>query len=377
MRYFLTFVWLLVSGPLFAAGPEIRLVQTKRQATIEVAGLSREQLAALAGLAPDDERWQRTFSLHVAGSEVVEGLAMAGSYKIDGELLRFTPQFRLNPGVNYAAVLYPPALSTTESPARYEQAISIPAPPRGEPAKVTAVYPSASVLPENQLRFYLHFSAPMSRGEAYTHIRLLKDDGAPVVLPFLEIGEELWDASGTRLTLLADPGRIKRGLKPREEDGPVLEAGRGYTLVVDRAWPDATGQPLAETYKKAFKAGPPIEKALDTKDWKVHSPRAGTKSALALAFPHPLDRALLERTITVTGPNGKLLGGDVAVGKEERSWQFKPDQPWVAGKYELVIDTTLEDGAGNRIGRPFEVDQFDAVDKTTNPEFFRLPFEAK
>ena len=377
MRYFLSCVWLLIAGPVLAAGPEIRLAQNADQASIEVAGLSKEQLATLARLEPDDERWQHTFSLHVAGSDSGEALPMAGSYKIDKGVLRFTPQFRLKPGTKYVAVLYPPALSEIELPARFEQAISIPALPRGEPAKVTAVYPSGSVLPENQLRFYLHFSAPMSRGEAYSHIRLFKDDGEPVVLPFLEIGEELWDASGTRLTLLADPGRIKRGLKPREEDGPVLEAGRTYTLVIGRAWPDATGQPLADSFKKTFKAGAPIEKALDTRDWELSPPQAGSSSALMIDFPHALDRALVERTIEVVGHDGKSIRGTVGVGREERSWQFTPDQPWVAGKYELVIDTTLEDGAGNRIGRPFEVDQFDAVDKTAGPEFVRLPFDVR
>ena len=78
--------------------------------------------------------------------------------------------------------------------------------------RVVAVYPSSATLPENQLRFYLHFSAPMSRGEVYQHLQLLDQDGKPIVLPFLEIGEELWDTTGQRLTLLIDPGRIKRGL---------------------------------------------------------------------------------------------------------------------------------------------------------------------
>ena len=46
--------------------------------------------------------------------------------------------------------------------------------------------------------------------------------------PFLELDEELWSPDGTRFTLVFDPGRIKRGLKPREEAGPILEAGKSY-----------------------------------------------------------------------------------------------------------------------------------------------------
>ena len=80
----------------------------------------------------------------------------------------------------------------------------------------------------------------MSRGEAYRHIRLLDATGKPVAAPFLELDEELWSDDGKRFTLLFDPGRIKRGLKPREELGPVLEAGKSYELV-DRPRLDRRG----------------------------------------------------------------------------------------------------------------------------------------
>ena len=121
---------------------------------------------------------------------------------------------------------------------------------------VESVYPSAEILPENLLRFYLQFSAPMSRGEAYTHIRLLDAAGRAVADPFLELNEELWSGDGRRFTLLFDPGRIKRGLKPREEVGPVLEAGKSYTLVIDRQWPDAQGNPLARRVSQVVPGRP-------------------------------------------------------------------------------------------------------------------------
>ena len=65
---------------------------------------------------------------------------------------------------------------------------------------MTHVYPSRAMLPENLLRLYIHFSAPMSRGEAYRRIRLLDATGKPVDDPFLELDEELWsrDGSGSR-----------------------------------------------------------------------------------------------------------------------------------------------------------------------------------
>ncbi len=44
----------------------------------------------------------------------------------------------------------------------------------------------------------------------------------------------------------------------------------------------------------------------------------------------------------------------------ETRWTFTPRAPWRPGEYQLVAAATLEDVAGNRIGRPFEVDAAEA-----------------
>src|SRR6185436_15583273 len=80
------------------------------------------------------------------------------------------------------------------------------------PTVVAQVYPTADALPANQLKFYLDFSAPMSFGDAYRHIRLLDEEGRDVPRAFLQTAHELWDARRQRFTLILDPGRIKRGL---------------------------------------------------------------------------------------------------------------------------------------------------------------------
>jgi len=41
---------------------------------------------------------------------------------------------------------------------------------------VAQVYPSATVLPENQLKFYVQFSAPMSRGPPLGPVRTLPNE---------------------------------------------------------------------------------------------------------------------------------------------------------------------------------------------------------
>ena len=171
---------------------------------------------------------------------------VAGSYKMDGGVMVFQPQFPLEPGVTYVA-RYKLAGESAE------ERFTLPKPVVESTTFVERVYPTASSLPENQLKLYVHFSAPMSKGEAFRRIHLIDDQGTEVKLPFLELEEELWDREFRRLTVLFDPGRIKRDLVPNREVGPPLKEGRKYTFVVDREWADAKGAPLKEGHRKEFR----------------------------------------------------------------------------------------------------------------------------
>ncbi len=203
--------------------------------------------------------------------------------------------------------------------------------------KIAAVYPSADHLPENLLRFYIHFTSPMSRGEAYRHLKLIDTaTRKPVRAPFLELEEELWSPDGTRFTLFIDPGRIKRGLTPREMFGPVLEAGKSYCLIIDRGWLDASGNPLQSEFRRTFRAGPPDESMPDPKKWSLAPPRAGTRDAMVVRFPEPLDRGLLERVVGVLDPKGHLIPGEVSIADAETIWRFVPEDPWRPGNSPAV-----------------------------------------
>jgi hypothetical protein len=47
------------------------------------------------------------------------------------------------------------------------------------------------------------------------------------------------------------------------------------------------------------------------------------------------------------------------------------------GAYKLMIDTRLEDLAGNGIGRPFEVDVFRPIEREIKAEVVSVPFGVK
>ena len=42
--------------------------------------------------------------------------------------------------------------------------------------------------------------------------------------------------------------------------------------------------------------------------------------------------------------------------RDETRLVLTPEHGWRAGRYSLVADPVLEDIAGNRIGRPFDID---------------------
>ena len=289
----------------------------------------------------------------------------------DSKGLRFEPRFPLQHGLTF----YVQCLAGDESIGIYS--FTIPKKVLEPETTVAAVFPSRSELPENLLKFYLHFSNPMSKGDVYQYIRLLDESGEPLDLPFLELGEELWDYDTQRLTLLFDPGRIKTGLVPNLEEGMVLERGKSYTLQIDKDWRDAEGRPLVEGFEKQFTVGPADTVSPKLDNWRKYWPRLGTRQPVTLIFPESLDEALLQRVIVVLDETDNLLAGSVNVSKEETRWEFIPDQPWDVGKYRIKIETLLEDVAGNSIARPFELDKelSESYQKSPKVVYLNLVFQ--
>ena len=127
-----------------------------------------------------------------------------------------------------------------------------------------------------------------------------------------------------------------------------------YSLVIDEGWLDGAGQPLKAAYRQEFSAGKPIEAALEQGQWEISPPAAGTRNPLVVKFPRPLDHALLQRALGVRRDDVDLPG-ESAIDSGERRWLFTPRDPWKAGEHQLMALTLLEDPAGNRLGRAFEV----------------------
>ncbi len=98
---------------------------------------------------------------------------MIGAYPIDDGRIAFTPMFPLDPGRQYH-VTFMPRPAPRRSPRRSSRCRRASTTPT---TMVAQVFPTAEVVPENQLRLYIHFSAPMGSKGGLDYVHLLDENG--------------------------------------------------------------------------------------------------------------------------------------------------------------------------------------------------------
>ena len=244
------------------------------------------------------------------------------------------------------------------------------------PPQVVAVWPDAPVLPATTLRFYVTFDSP-ARGRVSQQAVRLVADGHPVSpSPFMDFGQELWSPDGRRLTVLFDPGRIKRDVAAPDTERAPLIVGHRYALeIVGDATP----------YQYNFVVSSPVRTPLESRFWRITPPSA-TQAAIAISFDRVMDTALLaDRLLVRATESRRTVTGRVLVDRGGRVWRFTPAEPWREGNYVVEVDPALEDASGNRIGealdhpsgqadeRPapvqfmFRVDSPDSANRLTRP----------
>ncbi|MEM7386877.1 MAG: PQQ-binding-like beta-propeller repeat protein, partial [Verrucomicrobiota bacterium] len=321
--------------------------------------------------------WEALIQTRVVtpGLNVNEAPPVTGRFSIVGKHVVFSPRFPFEHGLTLEVRFRPAGLpEQLTHPGPLTNRLKTPGTISNPKAAIETIYPTSGILSENHLKFYLHFTHPMERGAAYESISLIDaESDQPVTLPFLELGEELWDRSGKRLTLFFDPGRVKRELQPRDEVGPAIVSGRSYLLRVDRAWRDADGQPMLNAFEKRFTVGPPDYDQPDPTQWKIEVPNPGSLDPLTIRLGEPLDHGMLHRVINVASADGTIQNGRITTAREENLWHFHPADPWSPGRFRLEIDSTLEDLAGNNIDRPFET-ILTGRTPATKPRTLSLPF---
>jgi hypothetical protein len=131
---------------------------------------------------------------------------------------------------------------------------------------------------------------------------------------------------------------------------------------------------LAQGYSKTFVTTRRDETQPDIAQWGIVTPPHGTKEALVIHFPDPLDHFLVRDGIKILNSAGDFLAGDITMESEERIFKFTPAEPWSKGHCELQVEGRLEDLSGNNLNRPFDRDLDDKTEHQQQ-EIFIKEFE--
>jgi hypothetical protein len=210
-----------------------------------------------------------------------------------------------------------------------------------------SISPEAKVLPANTLRFYIYFSRP---GEAHfdrDQLLLINQEGQIVPDPFLVLSQELWSYDGSRLTVLMEPGRIKRGMGEDPSHEPAFIIGRTYSLVITA---------LGQTARHTFRVSDPVLEAIEETDWHIVSPNVGSLDPAVLHFDRVMDAALCEDEMRIMTSSGEVVQTRMSLAPDGTTVEFIPKRPWSAEEHSLVVSDRFEDVCGNRLGEALDHD---------------------
>jgi hypothetical protein len=208
----------------------------------------------------------------------------------------------------------------------------------GQVPAIVNVAPSGATVPARLLRLSVTFATPQA-GATVLPAALLRADGA--VIPHALIDQQLWSPDRRTLTLLIDPGRVKSGLLARAEAGPVMQAGDAIALRI--------GDAVVHRWRVI--AGGCVTP--DPAAWTLAAPRPGSREALTIGFPGPID-ALSRDLIAVADSRDNRIDGAAMLSDDERRWRFVPLAPWPRGRLQIFVHPRLEDPCGGEPGEPFE-----------------------
>lgn len=219
--------------------------------------------------------------------------------------------------------------------------------------ELLTIYPTTNVLPENLLKMYFVFSKPMQEvGNSLDFITVFNETINKEVKIFLDLETELWNKEHTVLTLWLDPGRIKTDLIPNIEKGLPILNNNQYSLTIDRNWKDAYGINLAKTYEKEFKVVNRDNSKPLVNKWEL----LANPDLLIINFNEPLDGILANEVFIIVNSKENIISGEFKLTNDEQTLEFTPNKTMIKGDYSIIIESRLEDLAGNNLNHLFDVD---------------------
>ena len=339
-------------------------------------GLRAGTLAALStGGSWTDTDWQALLRVSVKerfGESTPP--AVAGKYSIADGAIRFTPMFPFDEGRQYDVVLDAgrlPAVADTV-PWRTQQLTAVVGTAGGRPRSpstvVTHIYPSGDV----------------SAGQSAPHV--------PAFLGADGLAERLRLRHAARRSRAGSRRRVpsaRRGLLERRSHplhGVLRSGSRQARHPAEPAdGPGARGREAATRWSSNGSGGTGTGcRSRKSSDTSFRPARRSSGRSTMAAW----------KVTTAGGGDARAGGGDVSrlrwimaccgehsasrgaarvarsrarsrIEDSETRWLFTPRDAWLAGDYDFVAFAFLEDLAGNRVGRAFEVDNFERTDITS------------
>lgn len=237
--------------------------------------------------------------------------------------------------------------------------------------ELVAIYPTSDTVPENLLKMYFLFSNPMQEvGSSLDFISVTNNATNEKVDVFLNLETELWNVEHTQLTLWLDPGRIKTDLIPNKKKGLPILKNNEYILKIDSKWKDARGKVLDKSYIKKFHVTDRDHKKPYINYWEL----VVTKQMLAIHFKESLDGILARETFSIKNSKGNIIEGKYDLINNEQTLKFFPNSIFKKGNYTIIIESRLEDLAGNNLNRLFDNDLNKKIDDDSS-ELKRLQFK--
>ncbi|MEL7312591.1 MAG: hypothetical protein AAFN07_13850 [Pseudomonadota bacterium] len=240
---------------------------------------------------------------------------------------------------------------------------------------VDEVYPTATVLPKNLLRFYVYFNREMDRESSRDQITIRTESGDVLDGLLLPSRFELWSENARRLTLILDPGRVKTGLSNGQSLDAGFEVGARFTLVIGKGLASIDGCRLSSDFEHEFLITKPDTEIPDPHAWVLTIPSVGSRDPLTVSLRKPLDHLSLAYRIRVQTDAGHVVSGAIALGAHDEQWRFTPTSPWTESAYRLVVDPELEDLAGNRPTGLFDDPSGDSRRRQSSAEALVRVFE--
>ncbi|MDH7445543.1 Ig-like domain-containing protein [Aquimarina sp. 2201CG14-23] len=246
---------------------------------------------------------------------------------------------------------------------------TIPIPPNYLYPQIKEIYPSASTLPSNLLKWYVRFSKPISDIHVYDHIKFLNASGDTISRAALPLENALVSDDSTLLTIWIEPGRQKRGLKPNKKLGAVFVVGETYTLLVSKRIKDTKGVSMQENYSHSFLITSSDRLSPNVKDWKIKAPVMNSVVDLEIQCNEAMDYGSTIDRIKIFNSDHIEIQGIWACRDKETLLAFTPIDPWKKDHYQILFDPSIEDLAGNNLERLFDSNINNSLPKNISSDY--------